>query len=232
MGAGRTALALIAVCLLVGGLASENRMLWIALGVGTLVAYAAFRSIRGDMPADRTTQPAFLLAIAVIALLVAASWEYKSARYYPQADGAVTSLSFDERPLIWSSAVAPLLESPWLGHGFGREICGDAIERGIIQRGGATNPRLRHAHNVFLDVVLQLGVVGLAVFIALLAALALAFVRAAGRPGGAPLAIAGLAMLAAYATKNLTDDFYFRPNSLVFWAMTGMLLGLAAPRRA
>ncbi len=228
MGARRAALAALAVGLLAGGLATENRMLWLALGVGTVVAYAVFRRLNRSAELARSTQPAFLLAVAVIALLVAASWEYKSARYYPQADGAVTSLSFDERPAIWRAARAPMLERPWIGHGFGREIVGDAIERGLPVS-DAANP-FRHAHNVFFDVVLQLGLVGLASFVALLAALALAFAQAARRPGGAPLAIAGLAMLAAFATKNLTDDFYYRPNSLVFWAVVGMLLSLANPR--
>jgi hypothetical protein len=26
----------------------------------------------------------------------------------------------------------------------------------------------------------------------------------------------------------MTDDFFFRPSSLVFWGIAGMLLGLAA----
>jgi O-antigen ligase len=229
MGVGRSALAALAVGLLAGGLATENRMLWLALGVGTLVAFAAFRRVQAGAAPSHSTQPAFLFAIALIALLVAASWEYKSARYYPQADGPMSSLSLDERPAIWSSAEGPLLERLWIGHGFGREIVAPAIARGLAER-GAVN-RYDHAHNVFLDVALQLGLVGLASFVALLAALALAFAQAARVPGGAPLAIAGLAMLVAFVTKNLTDDFYHRPNSLVFWAVTGMLLGLATPPR-
>lgn len=231
LGAGRLALALVAGCLLAGGLASENRMLWLALGVATLVAFAAFHRMARDAAAARSTQPAFLLAVVVIALMVAASWEYKSARYYPQADGAMSSLSFDARPAIWDTARGLMAERPWAGHGFGREIVGADVERGVARRGvdeARWGNHIRHAHNVFLDVVLQLGVIGLAIFVALLAALAFAFARAARRAGGTPLAIAGLAMLAAYATKNLTDDFYYRPNSLVFWAVTGMLLGLAA----
>ena len=75
---------------------------------------------------------------------------------------------------------------------------------------------------------LQTGVLGLAAFTALMAALAWAFAATARRTGGLPLAIAGLALLAGYLTKNLTDDFFFRPSSLIFWAMAGMLLGLAA----
>ena len=73
-----------------------------------------------------------------------------------------------------------------------------------------------------------MGVPGVAAFALLMAALAMGFLAAGRREGGAPLAIVGLAMLAGYLTKSMTDDFFFRPNSLVFWAIAGMLLGLAA----
>jgi len=228
LGAGRATIVALAAGLVAGGLASENRMLWLALAVGTLAGFAVFRRVAPPEARSAGAGPVFLLVVAVAALLVAASWEYKAWRYYPQAAGAMQSLSLDERPLIWKSAIAPIAERPWTGHGFGREIAGDAIERGLA-RGGSPN-RFRHAHNVFLDVALQLGFPGLAVFVALFAALVAAFLRAAGRPGGAAVGIAGVAMLAAFLTKNLTDDFFHRPNSLVFWAVTGMLLGLAAPR--
>jgi hypothetical protein len=42
----------------------------------------------------------------------------------------------------------------------------------------------------------------------------------------------GLALLAAFLVKNLTDDFFNRHNALVFWALNGMLLGLARRPRA
>ncbi len=230
MGAGRATLAALAVGLLAGGLASENRMLWIALGAATIAGFAAFRRAAGSLQARVGARPAFLLALAVITLLIAASWEYKVLRYYPGAEGVMESLSLDERPLIWESARAPLLERAWAGHGFGREIAGDAIARGLEARGSPD--RFRHAHNVFLDIVLQLGLLGLAVFAALAGALALAFARAVRTPGSEPIGIAGIALLAGFLTKNLTDDFLHRPNSLVFWAVAGMLLGLAASRRA
>ena len=73
-----------------------------------------------------------------------------------------------------------------------------------------------------------MGVLGVAAFTLLMAALVAAFLRARKREDGAPVAIVGLATLAGYLTKDLTDDFFFRPNSLVFWAIAGMLLGLAA----
>jgi hypothetical protein len=38
----------------------------------------------------------------------------------------------------------------------------------------------------------------------------------------------GLAMLSGFVVKNLTDDFFWRHNALVFWALNGGLLGFAA----
>jgi hypothetical protein len=40
----------------------------------------------------------------------------------------------------------------------------------------------------------------------------------------------GLCVLAGFVVKNLTDDFMHRHNALVFWALNGMLLGLARAR--
>jgi hypothetical protein len=67
-----------------------------------------------------------------------------------------------------------------------------------------------------------------AAFALMMGTLAWALATARRREGGAALAIAGLAIVVGYFAKNLTDDFFFRPNSLVFWAIAGMLLGLAS----
>jgi hypothetical protein len=47
-------------------------------------------------------------------------------------------------------------------------------------------------------------------------------------PAGGAITVTGLALIATFVVKNLTDDFYFRPGSLVFWAINGMLLALAS----
>ena len=43
----------------------------------------------------------------------------------------------------------------------------------------------------------------------------------------APLGMMGLALIAGFVVKNLTDDFLHRHNGLVFWALNALLLGLA-----
>lgn len=217
-------LALLAAALIAAGLPTENRMLWLALATGCVVAFAVFQA--GASPdADRARMLRVLLGtLALIALVIAGSWEYKAARYYPKAATPVESISMDERPRVWSTALALLHERPVLGHGYGREIVGDRIERAVPPQGSV---HIRHAHNVFIDVLLQLGLVGFAAFAALLGALVHAYARVRHTAAGAPVAIAGIAMVATFVVKNLTDDFFFRPGSLTFWAVNGLLLALS-----
>jgi O-antigen ligase len=215
--------AVAAAVLVAAGLASENRMLWVALAVGGIAAFAAVA--RGPAHARvsraRTILP---LVIAVFALAVAASAQYKAQRYYP-GEGALEAVARDERPIIWESGWQTLLERPWLGHGFGRAIAADTMARRITERGSVN--QYDHAHNVFLDVGLQLGLVGVLVFVALLAAIARAYVLAAMREGTVLAGVVGVAMLASFVAKSLTDDFFYRPDSLIFWALNGLLLRLS-----
>ncbi|HZZ95360.1 MAG TPA: O-antigen ligase family protein [Usitatibacter sp.] len=228
LAAPRGVLILVAIGLVLAGAATENRMLWFAVAAGALVAYAAYRHA---FPSSPAALRAWLAGFAVIVLFAFASWWHKAETYYPQAADAAAAVTFDQRPLIWRSALSLAVQKPVLGHGYGREIVGDAIEK-LLVAGGLDLP-FRHGHNVFIDAVLQVGVAGLAIFVALLASLALTYARALRRPDLAPVGIAGLALLAGYVVKNLTDDFHHRPDSMVFWALQGLLLSLATrPRRA
>jgi len=38
--------------------------------------------------------------------------------------------------------------------------------------------------------------------------------------------VIGLALIAGFLAKNLTDDFLHRHNAQVFWALNGLLVGL------
>ena len=216
----------VALLLAAAAFATENRMMWIALAAA--LACIAFAYRRGGEAFLRVpSRKAFALALAAMALGFAASSAYKATRYFPDSS-TTESFSFDERPLIWDIAGDLFDQRPWLGHGYGREILGDAVSDGAARRGSPHPLILRHGHNVFIDAALQMGVAGLAAFAALFAALFMAFVQASRVKEAWPLATAGMAMIVAYTAKNLTDDFFYRPNSLVFWACCGMLLGLAA----
>jgi len=226
MGLGGKAMIAIAAALLCAGIAGDSRFLWVALLTSTVVAFAAFwNEAAPTHPARLRVKRAFLAILVLLPVLMAGSAEYK-VRYYPRAASTLESFALDERPLIWRVAVGKALEAPVAGHGYGREIEGKYLSTTLEAHG--LNSAYFHGHNVLLDTVMQLGVIGLAVFLAFVASLAAAFAAARRVENGLPLAITGLAMLAGYLVKDMTDDFFFRPNSLVFWAIAGMLLGLAA----
>ena len=225
MGWRNGAMLALGMALLGAGVAGDSRFLWVALLASAVVAFAVYRMQAPSTPATLGVQRAFIALLVLLPVFMAGSAEYK-VRYYPHAASTLESLALDERPLIWRIAGGKALETPIMGHGYGREIVGrDLSEK--LAAAGQTIPYY-HGHNVFLDTVIELGIVGLAVFSAFLVSLAIAFAGARRVENGLPLAITGLAMLSGYLVKDMTDDFFFRPNSLVFWAIAGMLLGLAA----
>jgi hypothetical protein len=69
-------------------------------------------------------------------------------------------------------------------------------------------------------------------FVAFVAALAYRYVRFARSRDDtlAFVGVAGLAVLAGFVTKNLTDDFLFRSNAKELWATTAFLLGYGMRR--
>ena len=208
---------------------TENRMLWPALAAQLLAGIAAWRaSAHGDDASTRSLGRVTLAAgLILVAAFAASVIERSGKRLATPANAQVES---DLRPRIWSAAAARFRDAPLLGHGFGREILAPAFAK--IAPRGIAHPDVRHAHNLFLDVALQLGLAGFAVFFALFAALAREYWRLLADPRLAPLGIMGLALLAGFVVKNLTDDFLYRHNGLLFWAVNGMLLGLARNPRA
>ena len=94
------------------------------------------------------------------------------------------------------------------------------------------DPLLAHAHNVFASQWLQTGLVGMLAFTAFIAALALRYVRFLRSRDDtlAFVGVAGLALIAGFIAKDLTDDFLFRSNAKELWAMTAFLLGYGMRR--
>jgi hypothetical protein len=89
------------------------------------------------------------------------------------------------------------------------------------------HPQIRHGHNIFVDMALQLGAIGLAAFVGLLALLAREYRGYLRRDEVAPLGVLGLLVLSGFLVKCLTDDFLHRHNALAFWALNAMLMGCA-----
>ena len=207
-----------------------NRIIWIAFGAQLLVGIATWARLPAT-PRERAAMLRRLAVIAAVAFAVAfaASVAERYQRNLLHDTGVPAGLEHDLRPKIWEAAWGKFREAPWLGHGFGREVLASTFSPLTPQ--GVNHPEIRHAHDTIIDVVLEVGLLGLAIFLALLFALARRYAAMLRDSELAPLGIMGLAILAGFVVKNVTDDFLHRQNALVFWALNAMLLGLASARR-
>jgi O-antigen ligase len=200
---------------------TDNRIVWVALAAQFLIV-ASLRppDANGGTRAMRWVAVA---AAGVATVALAASIADRSS--LRAADG----LERDLRPRIWGVAWDKFKQAPVLGHGFGREIL--AADFAPHTPKALDHPQIRHGHNVFVDIALQMGLVGLAVFVTLLLILAREYRGYLRRAELAPLGVIGFMVLAGFLAKSMTDDFLHRHNGLVFWALNAMLLGLgrAAP---
>jgi len=167
----------------------------------------------------RWAVPVFVMLLAIVTLFADA------AREKAATAGAGTSIAEaiedDPRIALWEHAVTRVRERPWTGFGFGRAILAPELTDEMH------DPLLSHAHNVFISQSLQLGIVGLALFVAILGML-LARYASFYRSTDDTLALVGLlglALIVGFVVKNLTDDFLFRSNAKEFWALNALLIG-------
>ena len=226
-GAGRPpwvqAVALAA--LLAAAWATQNRMMWIAFGVQLALAMALWRAMPAMQPTHaRDLRKLTIAAAIVVVVAFAAALVERNERFFGEDAPVSRSFERDLRPKIWARGIEQWRLAPVIGHGFGREIVAGAFVP--LTPRVADHPEIRHAHNTFIDTGVSLGVVGVAVLLVLFLELAREYARYLRRPELAPLGVLGLTLLAGFVAKNLTDDFMYRHNALVFWALNGMLLGL------
>ena len=221
---------LVALCLLlVAAWYTGNRIVWLAFAAQLSVGILTWKRLPAT-PREHAAALRRLALVVAIAFTVAfaASVAERFERNLLHDTGVAPGLDHDLRLKIWAVAGKRFLEAPWLGHGFGREVLAPSFEP--LTPPAVNHPMLRHGHNMFIDMALETGVVGLAAFVALLVALARRYGAMLREPALAPLGMLGLALLAGFVVKDLTDDFLHRHNALVFWSLNAMLLGFARAR--
>jgi O-antigen ligase len=227
----RTASLVVALALLlfiiVMARMTDNRIVWIALaavfGAASLIAALRWRQPLAQTPV-RFVLP--LLALLLVLTLAFVDAVKERATIYPRSTSVTATLERDPRLALWEHLRDRIGERPWLGYGFGRRILADSMSREL------DNPLLTHAHNAFASQWLQTGFIGMAAFVAFIGALLwryAAFVRARDE-ALALVGLVGIALVAGFVLKNLTDDFLFRSNAKEFWALTSMLLGYGVRR--
>jgi len=222
----RALLALTLAATLVVMYWTDNRIVWPTLAA--MVALGSWLAARdADAPRRRRLAAAALVAIATAASVFIAAHYERNVTLARQKPGATAAFASDPRLTIWPQAFARWTEAPWIGRGFGRPAL--ALPPGT-PADGIQDGKVWHAHNVFLDVALELGVIGLALFLAMLAALVREALPALREPPPRRwAAIAALAALLAFVMKDFPDDFFLRHIALLCAALAGMFAGILRP---
>ena len=138
-------------------------------------------------------------------------------------------IAADSRPAIWAAYFELAQKRPWLGVGLGRSVPSRAyrLENDeVLRRIDLQAPS--HAHNVLLDLVLQVGVIGLALWLWLhIEILRLAWQRArSGDDREKAWVAAAVALVLSLLMKNSTNDVTVYGNAILFWALLGTTLYL------
>jgi O-antigen ligase len=223
------ALAALPVILVCGGF-TMNRVFFPAF-VAVVLTFLLLHSFRPAAPREQRMRVALLGTLVILGggAVFAEIAQHKALLSYGSEDlgGA---LQRDSRWAIWKYAIERVEQHPFDGAGFGKYMLREPFVAHFQNR------LISHAHNLFLNYALQMGVQGALAFLLLLGALMREFWRLyRSGPGDACLiGIAGLCLIAGLLAKNMTDDIFFRENAMLFWSFCGMLLGrgIRAPRGA
>jgi O-antigen ligase len=209
--------------LLVAARITENRMIWLALAVGFLLAaaLAAWRWRRRLQRAPLRWGAMLLLLLLVVGALFVDAAIQRSREGKKMEASVAQALADDPRIVLWQHTFERIRDRPWLGFGYGKSILREELQ------GELGDPMLAHAHNVFVSQWLQTGAIGVVLLCLLLIALAWRYARFLRSTDGtlAAIGLSGLVMLATFVVKNLTDDFMIRPTSKEFWALNASLIG-------
>ena len=124
------------------------------------------------------------------------------------------------RPIVWAQALDEIQKSPWLGNGLGTFRNYVAIDKGTYS---AIMP---HAHNLVLQLVYDLGLLGTAAFLAFCGIILWQGIRVAQRGRGWLAGLGGgvVAVLAGFGVYGIADTIALGAKTGVFfWILAGLI---------
>jgi O-antigen ligase len=211
------------------GFLSESRTLVATLFVSFVGFLIALGVLRGRLH-WKSVLVVVGIGVALSALCIEVISRARLPNFTPGSrSAAVEMIMADPRPAMWAVYLDLAGRHPWLGIGLGRNVPSRVFhleDDAHLRRIDLYAPS--HAHNVLLDLVLQVGLIGLAVWVWLHAAiLRLAWQRARERSDREKAwAAAAVALALAMLVKNSTNDLIVYGNAILFWALMGTMLGL------
>lgn len=209
--------------ILISAYCTLNRTVWIGLGLEVLLV-GGLLIVRTRTPAPWSSRTKLVSGFVAVAVLAGAAIALSTIQARREAVGG-KSLANDTRLTLWPEIVERVRERPFTGYGFGRGLLRGPLEKEFRD----LDPMLWHAHNTFLEQLIQLGVPGLALFLLLLAAILREGWRTMldASDFHAACGMALIAVVTGMLVRNMTDTLFVRGNSLLFWGVAGTLLGLA-----
>lgn len=232
----------VAAATLVALAISQNRNAAVVLPLAIAVFFGVWgwgRSVAIESPRQASkSAPAFTLTVVSLGLccLIIASLFIEAASRERLATmgepvpawgaAALTMASHDPRPRMWQEYLHLGLAHPWTGVGFGRTVPGVAYHTRADPILTAADPNaFSHAHNIFINLWLQLGLVGVILYLAVFVGIVRTGMRYAVTSRAAALGYAGIVtLILAALLRDLTDDFLIFAMATVFWSCLGTLL--------
>lgn len=217
-------LSLAALGLAFGTLAlTQSRSGWLGAAAGLL----ALVMLAGLASRQRRLQ---VLALALPLALILAFGAFFAlnpdivARFFDTPSGTAGEIAFSGRPEIWSRALYAIQDFPFTGAGLGafRRVVNLLYPLFTI----SPDTDIAHAHNMFLQVAVDVGLPGLIAYLALLELAGVVAWGAARRSSGVVCALgvglfAGLIALHVY---GLADALALGSKpGLVFWMVLGLI---------
>ena len=191
--------------------ATDAHGAWLAFCIGLIAMMSVVPSFR------RQGFVVLLAALAAAAAALCASGHLKEALSWSEAGKM-------DRWMMWQAALGMIRDRPWLGHGVNTFM--DNYLRYRV--GGELWPR--YAHNCYLQVAAETGVVGLAWFLGLLGALFTRLSKGLGRlePERGLLLLGVFGGLVAFVVQSAYDtNFYAMRQAALFWVLAGLAVGLS-----
>lgn len=224
----RLLLALTVLIVVVILILTQSRGGWAAAAGGLFVLLALWALVMGPSPARRLARIA-VLALAGLGLAILlwigpqrlSDWWLNPPR--DTVVGTFTTLTY--RQELWPWALTAVSDFSLTGTGLGtfREV---AFRLYPVQL--ATNSDIGHAHNIFLQTALDVGLPGLIVYVAiLLVALVAGWQLARQSAAWRPFALGLLAGLAAFHLFGIADAVALGAKpAVLFWYVLGLLAAM------
>jgi len=199
LGLLSTVLATLVLCV------TLSRSAWLAFLICVVVVGLRWPRRRGTMA---------VIVIAAVAIGAAGVVEWRAAS--PAVFDRLLQDSLEARLVTWRFAIEQVWATPWVGIGVNR-----------FHSAGVDGTYVAHAHNIVLQILLDVGVIGTAGYVLLMGRLGVLADRVSrqGSVIGPIGAAAGLSLLASHAF-GLVDAITLGAKVGAFqWASAGLILG-------